>query len=328
MTGLKAFRVLAAVVVAGLVATPPLARAQAENWPTSPIRLILGYPPGGAADAAARSLAPAMGRALGQPVVVDYKPGAGGTIGADAVAKAKPDGYTIGLVDGGPLTITPHLRAVPYDPFKGFTPIGMAARQPLVVLVNPSVQATSIPELVRLAKSSPQELTYSSSGSGTIHHLAGELFRMSTHSPMVHVPYKGAAPALTDLMAGQIPVSFATLAPAIELIKSGKVRAIAVTSDKRSSALPSIPTVAEQGVSGYDATGWLGVVGPPGLSPTIVNRLASALAIALDDPRASGQLQLSGYELTRGGPKDLSTLISTDYAKWGKVIQESHIRLD
>lgn len=321
-------RGLAALLFAPIVFCAAPALAQDTEWPTRPIRLVLGYTPGGAADSSARDLAPLLEKALGQPVVVDYKPGAGGAIGADAVAKAPADGYTIGLVDGGPLTISPHLRHVPYDPLKSFTPIGGVSRAPLVLLVHPAVQANNVAELINLAKRNPQGLSYSSSGPGTIHHLAGELFRSTTQAPMVHVPYKGAGPALNDLMAGQIPVSFATLAPAIPLVASGKVRAIAVTSSARSSAFPDVPSLAEQGVKGYEAIGWFGLLGPAGLPPAIVAKLNAALGKALADARVRERLRSLGSDPMPGSPADLSALISADYAKWGKVIRDGHIRIE
>jgi len=314
---------LAAVLGANLPGS-----AHAGTWPERPIRLVIGYTPGGAADQTVRDLAPLLQQELGQPVVVDYKPGAGGTIAADAVAKAAPDGYTIGLVDSAPLTIAPHLRRVPYDPQKDFTPIGGVSRGPLVVLVHPSVQARNVGELIALAASRPSGLPYSSAGPGTLHHLAGELFRTSTHAAFIHVPYKGAGPALTDLMGGQIPLSFVTLGAAMPFMASGKVRAIAVTSARRSSAFPDVPTLAEQGVKGYDVSGWLGVVGPAGLPPDIVARLNGALARALSNPNLRAQLARLGAEPMPCPPQTLTTLIATDDAKWAKVIRDGHIRVD
>jgi tripartite-type tricarboxylate transporter receptor subunit TctC len=324
-------RLLWKVVVAGsafLLGAPGFLHAQ-ESWsPTRPLRLVLGYTPGGAADAVARDLAPVMEKALGQPVVVDYRPGAGGAIGAEAVKTAAPDGYTLGLIDGAPLTIIPNARKVPYDPRSDFSYLGVVSKSPLVVLVNPSVPARTLPELLALARAQPGQLAYSSSGNGTIHHLAGELLKAASHSDLMHVPYKGAAPAMNDLMGGAVAVSFATIAPAVPVVQGGRARAIAVTSAREVPALPGVKTVAAQGLPGYDAQGWFVLAAPKGLPAPVVRRLNAALNAALQTPAVRERLLATGSDIEAGPPEAAAELVATDFRKWGQVIREQQLHFD
>lgn len=300
-----------------------------EIWePTRPIRMVLGYTPGGAADAVARDLAPLMAKLLGQPVVVDYKPGAGGVIGAEAVAAAPPDGYTIGLIDGAPLTIIPNARKVLYDSQSSFTYVGVVAKAPLVVLVNPAVPVKNLGELLAMAKSKPGTVSYSTSGLGSFHQMAAELLGTSTGTSMLHVPYRGAAPALTDLMGGAVQVSFATIAPAAPIVQSGRARAIAVTSTREVPAFPGIRPVADQGVPGYDAQGWFVIAGPKGMPAPVVQRLNASLNAALDTPSMRERLLALGNDVAPGTPTAAIELVKGDYQKWGKVIRDQHLRFD
>jgi tripartite-type tricarboxylate transporter receptor subunit TctC len=300
-----------------------------ENWePTRPMRMVLGYTPGGAADAVARDLAPLMEKVLGQPVVVDYKPGAGGAIGAEAVAAAPADGYTIGLIDIAPLTIIPNARKVPYDPQSAFTYVGVVAKAPLVVLVHPSVPAKNLTELLAMAKSQPGTVSYSTSGLGSIHQMAAELLGVSTSTSLLHVPYKGAAPALNDLMGGAVKVSFATIAPAAPIVQSGRARAIAVTSTREVPAFPGIKPIADQGVPGYDAEGWFVIAGPKGLPAPVLQRLNAALNAALNTPSMRDKLLAQGNEVVPGTPTAATELVKGDYQKWGKVIRDQQLRFD
>lgn len=305
-----------------------MANAQ-DSWePTRPIRLMLGNTPGGAADAVARDLAPLMQKTLGQPVVVDYKPGAGGAIAADAVAAAPADGYTIALIDGGPLTIIPNARKVSYDPQSAFTFVGVVAKGPLVILVHPSVPANNLTELLALAKSQPGTVSYSTSGLGSIHHMAAELLGVSTGTSMLHVPYKGAAPALNDLMGGTVKVSFATIAPAAPLVQSGRARAIAVTSTREVPAFPGVKPIADQGVPGYDAQGWFVIAGPKGMPAPVVHRLNAALNAALNTPAMRDKLIAIGSNVMPGTPAAATELVKGDYLKWGKVIRDQQLRIE
>lgn len=321
-------RLLWKVVVAGsafLLGAPGFLHAQ-ESWsPTRPLRLVLGYTPGGAADAVARDLAPVMEKALGQPVVVDYRPGAGGAIGAEAVKTAAPDGYTLGLIDGAPLTIIPNARKVPYDPRSDFSYLGVVSKSPLVVLVNPSVPARTLPELLALARAQPGQLAYSSSGNGTIHHLAGELLKAASRSDLMHVPYKGAAPAITDLLGGQTDCMFATPQGALSMVKAGKLRALAVTSAKRLPVMPDIPTVAET-YKGFEAVDWKAVVVPAGTPSEIVKKLNAAIDKALAKPATIAQLQAEGSMSVGGSPEQAAQYVRAEHARWGAAVREAGVQ--
>jgi tripartite-type tricarboxylate transporter receptor subunit TctC len=300
-----------------------------DSWePSRPVRMVLGYTPGGAADAVARDLAPLMAKTLGQPVVVDYRPGAGGAIGAEAVAAAPADGYTIGLIDGAPLTIIPNARKVLYDPQSSFSYVGVVAKAPLVILVHPSVPAKNLSELLAMAKSKPGTVSYSTSGLGTFHQMAAELLGAATGTSMLHVPYKGAAPALTDLMGGAVQVSFATIAPAAPIVQSGRARAIAVTSTREVPAFPGVKPVADQGVPGYDAQGWFVIAGPKGMPAAVVQRLNASLNAALNTPSMRDRLLALGNDVAAGTPTAATELVTGDYQKWGKVIRDQHLRFD
>ena len=320
---------LAAAAVALLVGTTSVAPAWAEDWkPQRPIRMVLGYTPGGAADAVARDLAPVMEKVLGQPVVVDYRPGAGGAIGVEAVANAQADGLTIGLIDGAPLTIIPNARRVNYDPVSSLSYLGIVSRSPLAILVNPSVAANSLQELLALARGNPNGLTYATSGIGTIHQMSSELLQASTQVSMLHVPYKGAAPALTDVMAGAVKVSFSTISPAAPFVKAGKLRALAVTSDREVALLPGVKTVASQGVAGYNSEGWFVMAAPKGLPAPIVAKLNEAINAALTTPAIQQKFAEQGSNSDPSTPTEASELVKRDYRKWGEVIRTQHLTFD
>ncbi|MCD6076454.1 MAG: uncharacterized protein K0R89_392 [Ramlibacter sp.] len=318
-------------ILAALGATPFAfsAGVRAQAYPSQPIKMVIGYSTGGAADAVARGLAIGLQKALGQPIVMEYKPGAGGAIAATAVARAPADGYTIYLADTGGMSIIPGLRQVSYDPARDFTPLSYVGSSGLVVLVNPQVPANDIPSLIKLLKEKPDAYSYSSSGIGSPHHLATELFKQMTGTDAKHIPYRGAASALADLMGGQVQISFSTIAPALSLIQSGKVRAIAVTSGKRSPSLPQVPTIAEQGVAGYDATPWFAVVAPPNLPAPIASRLQAAFVTALSDKDAVGALEKIGVEdLSPRTPAAVTQLIRSDLEKWTRVTRTAGIKLE
>jgi tripartite-type tricarboxylate transporter receptor subunit TctC len=308
------------------LALPQAARAA---WPDKPIKLVIGYSTGGSTDATARLVGRQLEQRLGQTITFEYKPGAGASIGADFVAKSAPDGYTIGLTDSGPLTIMPNLRKVGYDPAQDFTPLSYVCATGLVVIVHPSVPVNSIAELVALAKAQPDKLNYASSGVGSVHHLAGELFKSQAGVRMTHVPYKGAGPALTDLIGGQVPVMFATIGPAIPMIQSGKARALGVTSARRSAPLPDVPTVAEQGLPGYEAVLWFAMVAPPNLPAAMASRLQKDLQSSLRDPALIRELEKLGNEdVGPRTPQQVTELVRADLQKWSGVIRDAKITLE
>ncbi len=312
----------------GLMAVSSSAYAQTKGWPEKPIRLLLGYTTGGAADATARPLQSKLEAALGQPLVIEYKPGAGATIAVDFTAKAAADGYTLHLVDSGPMTILPNGKKLTYDPLSSLTHIGMVNAGGTAIVVHPSVPVNNVAELVALAKSRAGGLAYGTSGIGGGGHLAAELLQAMTKTEFNHVPYKGGAPAMVDLIGGQIPCLFASLGTAVQHIQSGRIKAIAVTSLTRAGALPNVPTVAEQGFPGFEATVWFGIVGPAGLPAEIVARVNQALNTALADPGVAEAIRKLGYDPISSTPQEFSGRIRDDLAKWKKVINDSKIQLE
>jgi len=317
-------RLLGAALAAPLAAAFNHAHAQGK-WPEKPIRMILGYPSGGSADGSLRPLQPKMEAALGQPLIVDYRPGAGATIAVDLTARAAPDGYTLHLVDSGPLTILPNGKKLPYDPQKDLTPIGTACGGGALIVVHPSVPAANVPELVKLARAKPGVYNYGTSGVGGAGHLAAELLQSMAGIELVHVPYKGGSQAAVELMGGQIPLLFSSMGTAVPHLAGGRMRAIGVTSEKRAGAVPNVPTVAEQGYPGYEASVWFALVGPPGLPASIVATVNRALAAALADAEVQEQIKRLGYDTMPGSPQDLTRLIASDIVKWGKVVREKKI---
>ncbi|HZQ63505.1 MAG TPA: tripartite tricarboxylate transporter substrate binding protein [Casimicrobiaceae bacterium] len=311
------------VVVASLFAAMPVAWGQA-SYPTKPIRLIVPFPPGGATDILARAVGQRWTQALGQAVVVENRPGAGGNIGSDIVAKSAPDGYTLLMGTVGTHAINPSLYPrMPYDHIKDFAPVILVAAVPNVMEVNPSVPAHTVQEFIAYAKANPGKVNFASSGSGTSIHLSAELFKVMTGIEMTHVPYKGSAPALTDLMGGQVQVMFDNLPPSLPHIKAGKLRAIAVTSATRAPALPDVPTIAESGVPGYEASSWFGVLAPAGTSPAIIARLNSEVATWLATPEAKERMLSLGANPIGGSPEDFAAHIRAETAKWAKVVRAS-----
>jgi tripartite-type tricarboxylate transporter receptor subunit TctC len=304
--------------------------AQAGSWPDKPLKVVLGYATGGSTDATARIICRRLEQYLGKPVVCDYKPGAGASIGAEAVARSAADGYVIGLTDSGPMTIMPHLRKLGYDPINDFTHLSYVCTTGLVLIVNPNVRANSVEELVALLrKAKPGEFSYASSGVGSVHHLAGELFKRKARAPMDHIPYRGAGPAMTDLIGGQVPIMMATIGPALPMIAAGKVRALGVTSSKRSLALPDVPTLAERGLPGYEATLRFTMVAPAGLPAEAATRLQAELQRAISDPEVVKELErLGNDEIGPRTPAEVAQITRDDLKKWGAVIRDAGITLD
>jgi tripartite-type tricarboxylate transporter receptor subunit TctC len=287
--------------------------------------MVVTYPPGGGADAMARLLAPKMSEALGQSVVLDNKPGAGGQIGAAAVAKAAPDGYTL-MLDASSFAVNPSLYAkLPYDSVKAFRPVGLVALFPNVVLVNAKFPAQNVGDLIAMAKKSKDAVSYASSGNGSAQHLAGALFESATGVDMVHIPYKGAGIALNDVIGGQVPLFFGNLASTLQHVQSGKLRPLAVTANQRSPILPSVPTLSEVGVKGAEIYEWNALFVPAGTPQAIVNKVAAALQSALDAPEVKQRIaQLSG-EIQRTTPDQAQVFIEQQISLWGRVIKERKI---
>jgi len=296
---------------------------EAQTYPSRPIRMVIPLSPGGFADVPGRMLAARLSSALGRQIYVENKPGAGGTIGADSVAKAPPDGYTI-LFTGTPHVISPWLyRNMPYDPFKDFAPVALVATGPYVLVVNPQLGVSTVRELVALAKAQPGKIDYASSGNGSAQHLVTALFGAMAGASLNHVPYKGSGPAMQDLVSGQVKVSFAGIPNALSHLKSGRLRALAVSTSKRWPDLPDVPTVAEAGIAGYEATLWLSLAAPAGTPSDIVQRLYSETAKALQDPELQLSFRLAGVEAQVLAPQELAAFMRSEYDKWGKVVRET-----
>ncbi len=299
--------------------------ASAQNYPNKPIRWLIPFSAGGPTDVLARAIAPKLGESLGVAVLVENRVGAGGSLAMDAVAKAVPDGYTIGMGHTGTQAINPHLYAkLPYDPLKDFAPITPVVSYVNVLVVNPNVPAKTVAELVAYAKANPGKANFASGGNGATNHLSGELLKALTGAPMVHVPYKGSAPALTDVIAGNATCMFDILVTSLPQIRSGKVRALAITSSKRSPYAPDIPTMREAGVQGYDEAGsdlWFGVFAPAGTPKPVVDRLHAELVKALATPEVSERIRAQAYDTWTLAPEEFAAFLRTDHAKWGKVVK-------
>ena len=306
----------------------PAGLVHAQAWPAKPIRLVIGYTPGGAAEGTLRTFSQKLEAILGQQLVVEYKPGAGATIGADFAAKSAPDGYTLHLIDNGPLTIVPAGKKLGYDPLKSFTFIGLVNVGGTVLMGHPSVQANTLDELLKIARAKPGSLSYGTSGIGGTGHMSGELFKSVAKLDIVHIPYKGGGPAMAELLGGQIPLLFSSLTPAVPHIKAGKLRAYAVTSLVRSSAIPDVPTIAEMGYPGFEAVTYFGLVGPAGLPKEIVTKASDALLTVLKDKDVQEAIKKQGYEPMPTTGEVMAERIRTDLAKWTKVIKDVGITLE
>jgi tripartite-type tricarboxylate transporter receptor subunit TctC len=303
--------------------------AVAAEYPARPVTLVVAFTPGGPSDVIARILGKRLHDMLGQPFVIENRPGAGGNIAAEAVAHAAPDGYTLLMGNNSILATNASLyKKLNYDPERDFLPISLIGSQANILVVNPSVPATSMAELIALAKAKPRQLNYASSGHGAAAHLAGELFRTEAKVDIVHVAYKGAGPALQDVVAGHVQMMFATAASAVGLIRDGKVRPLAVTTSKRTALLPDLPTVAELGLPGFDATTWHGLVAPAGTSKEIIGALHHATVTALNDPDVRKSLMDLGVDIVGSTPKDFEAYIQSEVPKWAAVVKASGARID
>ena len=302
----------------------------AQAYPAKPIRLIVPYPPGGGTDFFARLVGAKMSEHIGQPIVVENRPGAATIIGAEAAARAAPDGYTVLLADSTTLAVNPSLyRKLPYDPQKDFLPISMTARFAMLLVVNPSlIKAASVKEFIAEANRDPGKINFASVGAGTTHHLAMELFEQQSGISLNHIPYKGAAPAVQDLVGGQVPVMFLDLAAGAPQIRAGKIKALAVASARRISALPDVPTVAESGVPGFEAWAWQGLVVPAGTPQEVMTRLRVEYSKAVGDPALRQKLIDAGVEPLTSTPEELAAHIRSETAKWAKVVKEANIKVE
>lgn len=311
-----------------VLATVLAAHAAAQSaYPSRPISMVVGFAPGGGTDITARIIAKKLSEGVGQQVLVENRAGAGGNIATDLVARAAPDGYTMLLANVGSLTVAPHMIVnLPYDPRRDFAPITMAVSFANVLVVNPSLPAQTLAEYVQLANSKPETIGYGTSGIGGTGHLAGELLRMMARAKIVHVPYKGGGPAMTDLLGGQIPSGFASAPSAMPHIKTGKIRALATTGPKRSPFLPNVPTIAESGYPGYEATNWYAYVAPAKTPREIVERLNRELVKVLNAPEVREQLGQHGMEANPSTPDELAKHIERELAVWGKVVKEAGIK--
>jgi len=300
-----------------------------QSYPLKPIRFIVPFPPGGGNDLLARAFAQHLSEPLGQPLVVDNRPGASTIIGTELAAKAPPDGHTIFMGNNSTLCINPNLyKKLPYDPVKDFAPVSLLASAPFVLLVHPALPVRSVKELLALARARPGELNYGSAGIGLSAHLAGEMLNLLGHVKTVHIPYKGAGPALSDLIAGHIQFAFNNVLSALPHVRSGRLRALAVTSATRSPVLPELPTVAESGLPGYEAGAWYAVLVPAHTAPQIVNRLYVEFTRALRNPGIQERISGDGAQVIGSTPAALGKTIEEDRARWGKVIKQAGLALD
>ncbi len=309
-----------------LLALPSLAWAQ-DKYPGKPITLVCPYSAGGNADQRSRQIGRFMSAALGQPVLVDNKPGAGGNIGTEAVARAKPDGYTIGMGNFAPLAVNPTMfLKLNYDPAKDLMPVCLIEKGPLVLMVPANSPFRSVKDVIAAAKSSPGKLSFASGGLGGSHHLSGEMFKSLAGLSMVHIPYKGGAPATTDLMGGQVDMMFEQMYAAAPSIRGGKLRALAITSKTRSPLFPDVPTMAEAGVPGFEVQNWQGLIAPAGTPAAIIRTLNEAVNKALMDPAIKEQMLAQGNEIGGGSPEVFAALIKSEADRWGKLVKSANIR--
>jgi tripartite-type tricarboxylate transporter receptor subunit TctC len=318
---------LASTMLFASVAVPAQPRAQepAQTYPTRPVRIIVPYPPGGLGDIFPRALALGLAEELGQPVIVDNRPGASQIIGAQLAAKATPDGYTLFFASVTNLAINVSTQKnLPYDPLKDFAPVAFCFSTPLYLVTHPALPATSVKELIALAKSRPGKLTFASGGAGSSTHLGAEMFKSMAGVDLVHIPYKGSAPAMTDVMAGHVDMMFE--GGGLNYAKDGKVRALAVTSSKRTVAAPAIPTMSEAGVPGFEATIWFGIVAPAATPRAIVTRLSAEIGKVLNRP--SFRERLPALDITPGTPEAFAQYIASEIPKWRKVIADAKITLE
>jgi tripartite-type tricarboxylate transporter receptor subunit TctC len=320
----RRFAALFATIVLLASALP----ASAQNYPSRSIAVVVPFPAGGSADTLARLIGQMLSERLGQAVIVENKPGAGGNLGTDAVAKAAPDGYTL-LLTPSSIAIAPALYTkLPFDPIKDFAPVTLLGSIPMVVVVYPEFPPKTLAELIALAKAKPGEISYASAGNGSTNHLAVELFKIKTGIDMLHVPYRGNPLAIVDVIAGRVPVFFDFVLTGLPHVREGKVRALAVTGAHRSQVLPDVPTVAEAEVPGFEASTWFAVYAPAGTKPEIVEKLNAEILAVLALPKIRERLTALGVDILAEGPQGLAALTKSDLEKWGPIVQKAGVKLD
>jgi len=301
--------------------------AVAQGYPAKTVRIIIPYPPGGGNDIIGRAIADELTRRLGQQFIVDNRPGASTIIGAEAAARAAPDGYTLFVASQTTFAIVPNLKAkIPYDPVRDYEPVSLLATQPYTLVVHPSLPVSTVKELIALAKSQPGKIAYASPSIGTGGHLSAELFKVMTGTDMLHVPYKGAGPAIADLLGGHVPVMFATASSVHPLVVNGKLRALGTTSAKRTVALPSVPAIAESGVPGFETTQWIAMHGPRGMLREAVERLNAAISASMKSPEFRERMNSQGYDAEASTPQELAARIKSELARFGKLIKAIGLR--
>jgi len=319
-------RMLAALATGLALFLAPVVHAQ--SWPTHPVKMVIPFPAGGPTDVMTRLISDRLGQALGEPVVVENKPGAGGTIGADFVAKSAPDGYTLLMATGSTHSVAPYVSKVPYDPQKDFTPMVYVGYATNVLLVSPKLGVSSVRELVALAKKEPGQLNYATSGIGSVAHVTSEMFASMAGIKLTHVPYKGTQLSIPDMMSGQVAMLFDNVMTAKAHIDAGRLKGIAISSKQRSSLLPDVPTVDESGIPGFDSTNWFGIFGPPGVPQPIVNRVNAEMNRILHDPAVKERFVQLGFEVTGGTPAEFAQVVQREGERWSRVIREAHVKAE
>ena len=299
--------------------------AGAQEYPTKPVRLIIPFPPGGSNDVVGRLIATKLSERLGKQVVVDNRGGAGGVIGTEVTANAAPDGYTLGMISIAH-AVNPWLYKLSYDPIKSFSPVAVLATGPNVLAINPSLGVNSVKELIALAKSKPGEIQYASAGVGSFQHLGGELFKLEAKVDMLHVPFKGGGPAMVDVIGGHTKLLFSSLVQTTPHLKSGKLKALGTGGKTRSSVLPDVPTIAEAGVPGYEATNWWGIVAPAGTPQSIIAKLHKEIAAVQESPEVIQQFARQGAAILQMTTPDFTTFIQSEMTKWGRVVKEGKLK--
>ena len=319
-------KLLLKLILLALLTT--VSMTQAQEWPARPINLIVSYPPGGTADLMARTIATPLGKILGTSIVVENKPGASGQIAASYVAKANPDGYIL-MLDASSYSVNPSLfPKLPYDPNKPPKTLGILAQYPNVLLVNPSFPAKSVKELVTMAKAKPNSIAYASSGNGSAQHLAGALFEIQAGVEMQHIPYKGGGPALNDVLGGQVPVFFGSVASTKQYVDAGKLNALAVTGKKRATSMPTVPTMAEAGVAGYEVYEWNGIFAPAATPAPILLKLSEAITKVMQTPEVRDKVISLGGEIFQGNANEADKFIKAQMAEWARLVKSGKISVD
>ena len=314
--------------MAGVLAVTALSAAAQAPYPTQkPITLVVPFAPGGGNDILARAIAPKMGQLLGQTIVIENKPGAGGNLGADYVAHAAPDGYTL-VIASSQITMNPFLgMKVPFQVERDFEPVGRIASVPIMLVANPDQPFRTLQEFIQYTRANPGKLSYSSPGPGTPQHLAGEVFAKLNKTELLHVPYRGTGPSIADLMGGQVQISFATFASSIQFVRAGKLRALGIAGKKRSALMPDLPTFAEAGIAGYDAELWYSLLAPARTPRPVVDKVNAALVAALKSPDVAAQLAKQGFEPQASTPDELKAYIGKEMSRWQRVIQDNNIKV-